>query len=782
MPFCSNCGRELLDGAKFCDNCGFAVVPQPDRTKRTTTYEGSIHKCPNCGEILNAFVSNCPVCGYELRDASASDAIEAFSKRIQRARTVQEKANIINSFPIPNTKEDVWEFLILAHSNIEFESDDAVVRAWRIKSEQAFQKSQLLLTDDADRDRVQDMYDEITEILEKKEREDRREETKHNLTGLVPTLPHALVVVAWVVSLLVLLPLCRKNLDSVGTNGTQIVYMADLLLGAVVVPRMFACKYVLPKLIAAIGLVMNTTFLVPLCMRDLDSVGTNAFQIILVVDIIFALVIFVQMFQIKSQAQEGEQKLYGACILISLVCAVLFAAVYFVGTLLLPEQLTRSSDSPKISSENVDPTNKTADTDGIYTYPIRNYVGKNAASVGRISDGHYVDDYGNGRLNIIFVSADGMLLAPANDEARKEYKVIGQNLPANSNITVVHLRDSHGEPYSNLVDYQSYNEIVLYVTTVDGESYEPSYVQIEPTLDRHVYHIRDYVGRNAASFGDYSGSNRIDRYGVGEMRIDFATEDGTYIDKSDENILKCYIVTGQDIAANTELKLEYETNSRGEEYDNLLRSQNYEEITLTVKKIDESLTSQLPELNGQTTETAEESEYTDLTIEYKVLLGGKAKITGYSGDGNHVTIDSKVDGHEVVSIGDSAFKDCDTLESILFWADIEEIGDYAFSGCTALETISIPFETRTIGDHAFERCTNLTSATLWGDPDIGDYAFAGCTSLPKINIGYDTKEVGEHAFDGCTSLSSVTVWNDDTIIGKDAFANCPELTDRPVQK
>ena len=262
----------------------------------------------------------------------------------------------------------------------------------------------------------------------------------------------------------------------------------------------------------------------------------------------------------------------------------------------------------------------------------------------------------------------------------------------------------------------------------------------------------------------------------------FTSESGTYVDAGDINDLKKYIVVGQDVEPNTELKLEYETNSRGEEYDNLIRSQNYEEINLTVRPIDEAIVSAMPDLETASNSSNDDAEYVELTVKYKVINGDKAEITGFSGDGNHATINRKIDGHEVVSIGDKAFQDCATLESILFWADIESIGDYAFSGCTALKEISIPNETTYIGKHAFDGCTNLSDLIIWGSPEIDDYAFYGCESITDLSISHGTKRIGTHAFDGCKALTSVIVWDDDTIIEKDAFANCPNLKDRPVQE
>ena len=46
-------------------------------TRPTTT------KCPNCGEVLGAFVSTCPSCGYELRGTQSANLLKDFSMKIQ---------------------------------------------------------------------------------------------------------------------------------------------------------------------------------------------------------------------------------------------------------------------------------------------------------------------------------------------------------------------------------------------------------------------------------------------------------------------------------------------------------------------------------------------------------------------------------------------------------------------------------------------------------------------------------------------------------------------------
>ena len=72
-----------------------------------------------------------------------------------------------------------------------------------------------------------------------------------------------------------------------------------------------------------------------------------------------------------------------------------------------------------------------------------------------------------------------------------------------------------------------------------------------------------------------------------------------------------------------------------------------------------------------------------------------------------MTIDRKIDGHKVVSIGKSAFKDCTTLESVLLWADVESIEDYAFAGCKNLESVIVWGDDTIIEKDAFANCPKL---------------------------------------------------------------------------
>lgn len=92
MKYCSNCGQKLDNEAKFCLNCGAVVSTYSKNTQsqREVVYDGVIHKCPNCGEILNSFQLNCPACGYELRAIKASSSVKEFALKLEVIESTRE--------------------------------------------------------------------------------------------------------------------------------------------------------------------------------------------------------------------------------------------------------------------------------------------------------------------------------------------------------------------------------------------------------------------------------------------------------------------------------------------------------------------------------------------------------------------------------------------------------------------------------------------------------------------------------------------------------------------
>ena len=330
MPFCSNCGQQINDGAKFCPSCGTAVSNEKTNNQRKTVFEGNIHKCPNCGEVLNSFTSNCPSCGYEIRGSSNPAAVQEFAVKLASAESRQEKIAIIRNFPIPNTKEDILEFMILASTNIGDNLEKDISAAWQSKTEQAYQKAQIIFQDEKEFSRIQNIYSQVCVKLTKQNKIEKVQKAGNVLSELIPVLPNVIVVTGWLISIFVLLPLCKIKLDNVGTNGSQLLLMLDFIAGAILIPFAFRCSSHLPKLITSLGLILSIVVLIPLCGKNLDNVGANAFQLILIVDIACSVVIFVRMFKNKNKSETPKTALNGISFVIALICVVIMLAVYGV--------------------------------------------------------------------------------------------------------------------------------------------------------------------------------------------------------------------------------------------------------------------------------------------------------------------------------------------------------------------------------------------------------------------------------------------------------------------
>lgn len=149
MKFCAQCGGELSEGAKFCSECG---APTGNSSAEAA---GKTVKCPQCGELIDAFVAKCPACGYELRGSQTLSRVRELEDALEGVESPKKRSELIRNFYIPNTKEDIYEFVILATSNLKAGgSDDS---AWSAKLEQAIQKAELVFGNGPELDRIKRM-------------------------------------------------------------------------------------------------------------------------------------------------------------------------------------------------------------------------------------------------------------------------------------------------------------------------------------------------------------------------------------------------------------------------------------------------------------------------------------------------------------------------------------------------------------------------------------------------------------------------------------------------
>lgn len=78
----------------------------------------------------------------------------------------------------------------------------------------------------------------------------------------------------------------------------------------------------------------------------------------------------------------------------------------------------------------------------------------------------------------------------------------------------------------------------------------------------------------------------------------------------------------------------------------------------------------------------------------------------------------------VTDIGKNAFRDCDSLKSIVLPRNIKQINDFTFRGCNELETLVFPNGLERIGKYAVSLCDKLSKVIIpYSVTDIEEYAF-----------------------------------------------------------
>ncbi len=82
-----------------------------------STKHGTIRTCPNCGAHVDAFETKCKECGFEFKNTNAVESMEKFIRKLSAAKDIKKKCELIQTYPIPNDKESLLEFLSVSIPN-----------------------------------------------------------------------------------------------------------------------------------------------------------------------------------------------------------------------------------------------------------------------------------------------------------------------------------------------------------------------------------------------------------------------------------------------------------------------------------------------------------------------------------------------------------------------------------------------------------------------------------------------------------------------------------------
>ena len=141
-------------------------------TNHAKTKSNDIRKCPSCGANISSFSYKCPYCGTEFSNLEVAHSLKDFSEGLERITATgksQRIASYITNYPVPNSKEDLLEFMILASSNIQSKKGTAnssnaantIQKAWTIKVEQIYQKAKITIKNSNDMKDIEDIYNQV---------------------------------------------------------------------------------------------------------------------------------------------------------------------------------------------------------------------------------------------------------------------------------------------------------------------------------------------------------------------------------------------------------------------------------------------------------------------------------------------------------------------------------------------------------------------------------------------------------------------------------------------
>lgn len=128
-----------------------------------------------------------------------------------------------------------------------------------------------------------------------------------------------------------------------------------------------------------------------------------------------------------------------------------------------------------------------------------------------------------------------------------------------------------------------------------------------------------------------------------------------------------------------------------------------------------------------------------------------------------------------VGIGQGAFKDCTSIESLTLPEKLTAIADGAFSGCTNLSEITVPPSVTDIADDAFENCSESLTICGYRGTAAENYASSKGITFECLDKDEDVLK-GDIDFNGTVNVSDILAlknlimtgsWTDEQLMAGD---------------
>jgi hypothetical protein len=128
----------------------------------------------------------------------------------------------------------------------------------------------------------------------------------------------------------------------------------------------------------------------------------------------------------------------------------------------------------------------------------------------------------------------------------------------------------------------------------------------------------------------------------------------------------------------------------------------------------------------------------------------------------------------VITIGDSAFYDCDSLTEITIPGSVLSLGKDLFQNCDNLVSIHLSNNLTSIPWGMFDGCTSLDYTIGSNIVTISGYAFRK-TAVKNLVIPSNVKNIQDCAYKQCPNLETIVIEEGLESIGKEVFSGCSNL-------
>lgn len=131
---------------------------------------------------------------------------------------------------------------------------------------------------------------------------------------------------------------------------------------------------------------------------------------------------------------------------------------------------------------------------------------------------------------------------------------------------------------------------------------------------------------------------------------------------------------------------------------------------------------------------------------------------------------------ECLKIGEYAFAECVSLDSISLPETVMAIEEGAFRECRSLRHLRIPQGVWYLPKEMMHRCVSLETIELpYGLREIRPFALAGCERLKELHLPQGLNKIGNNAFSRCIAIKELELPPAVIELESYAFSDCESL-------